>query len=446
LAGNLFEIPAGARVFVHPMWLLSGLLWRAGVPIAVTLLIWKPIVVVALVLGIRAYVARMMPGGAWRRTAVVVLATCYASPLLHFSGVSADDAAGQMFTAGDLWGYPPAVLGVALMPVYLLALERAVRADSGRQRRVWLPLVATGILLAWVHPWQGETMALITVGLLAWGRGQRPRWMLVGLGALALPLAGYFALSQLDQSWRSAEAHLSRGSPGDLLVTLGPLAAVAAVGVRRVGQDLQERALVLWPLAALLQFLVLTPFTIHSLKGIAIPLAVMAGRGVERLAGLGRAANSRRVLAGAALAATVLLLTLPGAIHFIRGDLRSIGSGQSGQIIDSSERSALRYLAALPGNGGVLAPATIARVVPAFTGKPTWFGHRAWSRDFDRRSRFAAALASGTASVSWAREGVARSGARYILLGCGSASLTDLLGPMLASNRSFGCATVYTLR
>src|SRR5947209_12060803 len=27
LAGDLFRIPAGARVFVHPMWLLSGLLW-----------------------------------------------------------------------------------------------------------------------------------------------------------------------------------------------------------------------------------------------------------------------------------------------------------------------------------------------------------------------------------------------------------------------------------
>lgn len=457
LAGNQFDIPTGAHVFVHPMWLLSGLLWRAGLPIALTVLIWKPIVVVALILGIGAYVARMLPGSAWKRTAVVVLAICYVSPLVHFATTGLERGisllSDEMFTAADLWGYLPAALGVGLMPVYLLALERSVRADGDRQHRLWLPLVATGILLAWVHPWQGETVALITLGLLAWRRGRGAKSLLVGLAAVALPLAGYFALSHLDQSWRVSSRLAEAGeklfsfSLLDLVAALGPLAAIAAVGFRRVGQDLQEQALVLWPLATLLPFVFGPVGTSHSLEGIAIPLAVMAGRGVERLVRLGQAPNVRwRPPAGAVLGATVLVLTLPGAIHFARLRLRLIGAGRDGQIVDPSVRSALHYLAAQRGNGGVLAIHKLGQLVPAFAGKPTWVGHVTWTPNFRRRSRFANALATGTISVSKAREGVARSKARYVLLGCGSPSLTGLLGPMLASTHQFGCATVYTLR
>src|SRR5204863_6142357 len=116
LAGDLFEIPPGSRVFLHPMWLVSGLLWRAGLPISLAVLVWKPVAVLVLVLGARAYVRRMYPAGAWARAAVIALAVGYASPIIVLD-TGAGALAGETFTAGQLWGYLPSVIAVGLMPI-----------------------------------------------------------------------------------------------------------------------------------------------------------------------------------------------------------------------------------------------------------------------------------------------------------------------------------------
>lgn len=452
LAGDLFDIPPGTRVFIQPMWLLSGLAWRAGAPMALVALMWKPVAVVALVLAVRAYVVRMGARGAWERTAVILLAIGYVSPISLLTNRGAS-LSGEIFTAGQLWGYLPTVIAVALIPVYLLAIERAVVTSASARK--WALAIAAGaaIMLGWLHPWQGETIALITAGLLLW----RPRRagagpLLLGLGAALLPLAGYFALSHLDASWRQAEAaeNVASGSIVGILVALAPLAAIALVRLRlpRAQGDMQEQGLVLWPVAALLQYFALAPsFRTHALEGIAIPFAVMTGRTVRHLA-QGASTSSRygQTLASIVLVSLALVLTIPGAIHVARTSLRLIGNGRGGQIVSPPERSALDYLAHVPGAAGVLAPASIGALVPAFTGKPTWVGHPAWTTDFAARARFAARLAAAAVPPTVARDQAERSGARYVLLGCGSPRITDLLGPLVASVHRFGCAFVYILR
>jgi hypothetical protein len=450
LAGDLFEIPPGARVFLHPMWLISGLLWRAGLPIWLAGFIWKPVAVVVAILGVRAFVGRLVPGGAWHRTAIVALALCYVSPLV-IAYPAAARVAGEMFTAGQLWGYLPSVIAVGLMPIYLLALDRAVRDGRALPRGPLITAAGVGLLVGWLHPWEGETLALVTIGLLCWARGRDRLKLLVCLAGAALPLAGYFALAHLDAAWRVAEAggNISKPPFPEFLAALGPLLVVAIAGVKRPGAEIQERALLLWPVASLLGYFVLAPSSSagHALAGIAIPLAVLAARGVSRAVRRLNASNlhhaHRSIVATGAL---VLVLTVPGAVHVAHSLLGTIGDGRSGQVMSQSDRAALRFLAGRPGTGGVLAPEPLSALVPAFTGKPTWVGHPLWTPDFARRGATAQAIAEDRLPAAAARRAVLMSGATYVLMGCGSPNLTRLLAPIVSRAARFGCDEVYVVR
>src|SRR4051812_34037568 len=43
LISNKYRLGDSHGVFLHPMWLLSGLLWRLGVDLRLTLWLWKPV-------------------------------------------------------------------------------------------------------------------------------------------------------------------------------------------------------------------------------------------------------------------------------------------------------------------------------------------------------------------------------------------------------------------
>jgi hypothetical protein len=450
LAGDLFEIPPGERVFLHPMWVISGGLWRGGLPIWLGGFIWKPVAVLVAILGVRAYVGRLVEGGAWHRTAIVALALCYVSPLVILDPAAAR-LAGEMFTAGQLWGYLPSVIAVGLMPVYLLALERAVRDGRALPCGPLVVAGSIGLLVGWLHPWEGETLALVTLGLLCWMRGEAAVKLLVCLGSVALPLAGYFALAHADAAWRIAEAggNVSRPPFTEFLAAVGPLLAVAIAGVRRPGPELQERALLLWPVASLLSYFVLAPSSSagHALAGLAIPLAVLADSGVRRALHASSLHQAHRAsMRLAAIGAVVIVLIVPGAIHVARSLLRTIGNGRSGQIMSQSDRAALRYLARRQGTGGVLAAEPLSTFVPAFSGKPTWVGHPLWTPDFSQRAATAQAIVEGRLPGAVTRRSLLLSGATYVLAGCGSPNLGRLLTPILRGSIRFGCDQVYVVR
>jgi hypothetical protein len=205
--------------------------------------------------------------------------------------------------------------------------------------------------------------------------------------------------------------------------------------------------------ASLLSYFILAPPSSagHALAGLAIPLAVLADRGVS-MASLRRLSVStprwahqtsvRLVTVGA----LVIVLTLPGAIHIARSLLQTIGDGRSGQVMSQSDRAALRYLASRPGTGGVLAAEPLSAVVPAFTGKPTWVGHPLWTPDFSQRAAAAQAIAEGRVSAAAAGRAVLLSNATYVLAGCGSPNLGRLLTPILRRSVRFGCDEVYVVR
>jgi hypothetical protein len=112
---NVWDIdPEGTSYFVHPGFLVSGLLYQLGlsIPLAYSVL-WKPIAVGVVFFGFRAYVRRLLPAGG-ARIAALATALFYVSPLaagidlLSLGGLDFRKElrflAGEVFPGVYVWG------------------------------------------------------------------------------------------------------------------------------------------------------------------------------------------------------------------------------------------------------------------------------------------------------------------------------------------------------
>jgi len=456
LAANLYGFGQPARVFLHPMWLLSGLAVAAGAGPAVSLLIWKPVAVVLLFVAVRAYVRRLVPGR-WPPRLAMLLALFYYPPVQTFVSQTGIGVTRQhvetalrndLLPAFQLWGYLPAAIAIALTALTLLATEKALdpRRRSPGKGSAWYAAwaAAAGLTAAWLHPWEGETLAVVLVGLLVWDVRRRARLvpLLAVLGATVAPLIYYYVLSRANASWALAARQADFIRSSDLPVVglgLAPLAVPALLGARGRALDVQERMLRLWPLAtAVIYFVVRPPYPLHAFAGVAIPLSVLAVRWFTSIGDrLGRA---RAWLAAAAILALVGSC-LPFAFQTVH---RALSGDYDLTLLKPGDANALRYIAAAPGPGGVLTSGALGYAVPGMTGRETWVGHPVWTPDAATRNALAGALFSGALTPSAGEALVRRIGARFVLEPCGSvASLATPLAALGYRPRSFGCATVY---
>jgi hypothetical protein len=447
LAANRFDLRAQTHDFAHPMFTLSGALVALGVSVQLAYLVWKPVAVAALALGAFAWVRRLLPGRPRAQAAAAALALLSFSPLAAlalWTDAGSDAAradllstAAETFTAGSLWGYLPTVVAIGLMPLVILAVERGSTQD---RRGALLAAAGMGVLVSWLHPWQGVTLVLILAGLVAFP-GQPPRQRLVlavpAAGLLA-PLAYYALLSRLDDAWELSARVNEIGTPPVwvLLAVLLPLAVPAVYGLRRPGEDLVERALVLWIAAGLASYAFLPPFPPHALGGLGLPLAVLAVRGWERL----------RAPAWVG-AAAVALMVIPGGAYVARELHRATDSPAQQLWLAGGDADALRHVREHSPPGGVLAPFPLAAAVPAHTGRPVWMGHLSWTPDFYERAGEADALFTGRMAPALAQAFVRDTGARIVIAGCRDGrDLRPLLRDSVATARRFGCASVYEMR
>ncbi|MFM8761841.1 MAG: hypothetical protein ACKOFC_01030 [Solirubrobacterales bacterium] len=219
-AANLYDLAPGPHSFVHPGLLISGLIHRAGAGIVVAYQLWKPIAVAALFFGSFYFAGRFLVRERDRRTAVV-LALFFATPVAAAVGWSVDPASqvkfdldfigGELWTGTYLWGYLFTAVGVGLMPLGLLAFERA---RNGAGARYLAASALVGLVVSWLQPWQGATyLFILCVAVPAFVLvGKAPREevrraggqvVLVAL-ATALPLLYYWVLSRSDPSWELA--------------------------------------------------------------------------------------------------------------------------------------------------------------------------------------------------------------------------------------------------
>jgi hypothetical protein len=456
LVANLFVLRDTPADYFQPAVSLSAGLVLLGVSPWLSLLIWKPVAVVCVFLGFRAYVHHSLPGRTARRGALIIALFFGAFSVLY----------GQFSVIGDLmptfltWGYSFGLIALGLMAIALMLYARA--RDEGRI--TWVPGALT-VVAALLHPWQAEQLIIIigVTELVMWAVTRRAPWQhprgwryglatpVITLGLAGVSLLYYVILGRADLSWKLAQqASKHELTLWPILLAVAPLAIPALVAWRPRERSMLAIINRVWlPAAIMLSLLSATPLgasPLHAFQGIALPLGILAAEGVGRLR-VRAPGVPARVARGVGVLA-VAAVTLPATVYLLN-DVRSLAAPttDNANFITASERDALRFLAKDPQSGGVLTRSYLGAAVPGMTGRRTLIGDCLWSEPgCFTRTDAAQNLFDGTMKGASARAFVRASGARFLLADCKSPeNLSPTLGAMVISVRRFGCASVYEL-
>jgi hypothetical protein len=450
VVGNRYDLAPGDRVFLHPGFAISGALHALGLSVPLSYLLWKPVAVAVLFAGALHYVRRLLPAPGPRHAALVlalfaVMPAAWIVAWTNWGGnprqYTFDFISGEMWSTQYLWGYLMTAIAVGLMPLVLLWHERG---------RLWLG-GGVALLVCWLQPWQGATLALIVLTVEVWrwwGGGGRPRLGALAVpAATAIPAAYYFVISRVDEAWKLAGDANAAGAMPEwtwpwwaIVLTVAPLAVPAALTWRMPAESWQEQAVRVWPFAVLAVYLLpIGTFPYHSLQGLAIPLAVLA------VQGLGRVWRRPRAWVVVALLA---FMTLPGLAHKFSVAIHSIRSAGDPFWVFDDEVRALQYIEKDRRRGGVFSSVYAGHMLPSRTGRETWAGALSWTPDWQGRQRLADGVVEGRITGERARTIVRDSRARFVFVDCRPrlADLADDLAPLLEEVKRFGCASVYVLR
>lgn len=465
LMGNRWDMLPDTRVFLHPGFVLSGLSVRwFGMPIEYSnLAIWKPISIVVVFLGCRQYTRRLLPHG-WPARVGFLLALLLLPPLSSITHrLSAnpkleynfDFITSEMWPGQQLMGYEIAATAIFLVPLLLLATERA--RNSGNRRL--LALCAIGALyVTWLQPWQGAELLIIIAAteLWRWWRnGERPHWPLAWIGLIgSLPAFYYAIIERTDPAWelygRENRAHVNPiwdWSLPTVALALAPLGIPALIALRNRADSWQATAVRIWPIAVLLVYLQPSgTFPFHSVQGLTVPLAVLAVQAFT--------VNRPRWLPRPRwwwVLPVLLVLTVPGTAHRLQIARDSIKGKIFPFEFQDGERQALAWLERDPTPGAVLTDRYAGLLVPAYARREAYVGTPPLTPRFERRNNGMTAILLGLSTPARAREFVNRSGTRFIFEACagwkgGSPDLMPLIGPLVERRLRFGCAQVLVLK
>jgi hypothetical protein len=470
LASNLFVLRHTPADYFQPAVVISAALTALGVPAWIALLVWKPVAVVALFYGVRAYAHRSL-AGAWPRRIALAFGLFFGSVTIIYGTPS---VLGDLFPLFLSWGYTFGLLAIALLLLALVAYQRALegeptpgRQTAGRQTpgrqtlgpltlgrlRLWVPGLL-GALASLLHPWQGEMLIVIVIGteLVLWrlerGVGERLRLAVVTVVLTGVPLLYYEILGRTDLSWKLArDASKHSFSLGTIVLAIAPLLVPALLAYRDRPRSFLAAATRVWPVAAFVIYFIsassVSATPLHSFEGITVPLSVLAIEGLRRSGW--RRLPGRRLLAGVAVAAA----TIPATLYMLN-QAKAVAKPVPGNanFITPSEQRALRYLARDRRPGGVLTGFYLGEAIPAETGRRTYVGDCLWSEpDCPARAQIVQMLFNGTLPVDTSRWLVQAIGARFVLAACDAhADMDEVLAPLAESVHHFGCAAVYTLR
>ena len=442
LSSNLFVLRDTPADYFNPAVVVSGGLTALGMSPWLSLLLWKPVAVIAFFFAVRAFAWRLL-SGLWPRRAALVLALFFGSftnVYGHFSVL------GDLFPGFLTWGYVFGVMALAAM-VWALVAHNDSRLND---RRLWLAGLLGG-LASLLHPWNGELLLAMVVAaelvmvLSHHYKRADLKLTIATIGGTAVPLLYYAILGKADLSWKLAQVASKHAfSFWSITIAIVPLLVPAAVAYTRRPTTFVAAAARTWPVAAFAIFVLsgtsLGATPLHSFQGITIPLAVLA---VEGLQIIGWERIQRPVLAGAVL---IALFTIPATyeeLHIAQG--LAAPTPENGNFIRSDERAAIDYLSKEKEPGSVITRSYLGAVVPGRTGRHTYVGDCLWSEPGCLGLTWnAQSLFSGTLTPAVARRFVLTSGARFVLADCETtADMRKLLGPVIRSTHSFGCAAVY---
>jgi hypothetical protein len=458
LASDLFSFAPSGHVYLEPLFTITGQLWKLGLSLPLAYLLWKPVAVLALVGATLTWARRAFPDRVGPQAGTAILALFLYVPvaaLVDWTQTGSNALRFQLYLLGDellaagkLWGYVPSAIGLALVPVGLLCVERALDPDRGTRpgrralrrrldRHALLLGALASLFASWLHPWEGITLILIFVGLGVWQRSHGGFGLIVPIIGAGLPLAYYYLLGHTDPAWQLASQYelIPRLGVPALVLGFGPLVLLGAFGLRDPRETVFEQLLVLWIVAAFATYFINDAFAPHALQGLSFPLAVLVVRGWQRL-------RVPALLAPLAL----LLCTAPGLAYQARKFTRAAGSHAVQYYLPAGDEQALEWIADRAPAGGVLSPAPFAVTIPSQTGRNVWVGHGYWSRDYFARKAQVNTLFRGHERPAQAQAFVTATHARLLLADCAHRhTLTRELGALTASVHRFGCARVYVV-
>jgi hypothetical protein len=441
LVSNLFVLRSTPADYFQPAIAISGALTALGMAPWLSLLIWKPIAVLAVFFAVRTYIHRNL-ADRWSRRAALVLALFFGSFSFVYGSVG---AIGDLFPGFLAWGYPFGLLGLAAMVGGLVSYERG--RTTGRV--VWLPGVL-GALASSLHPWNGVLLIAAVVGAEL-VLPDRPRTIKqIARPALttalsALPLLYYVLLGRDDLSWRLARSASKHTYPlWAIALELAPLILPSLLVYRARPRTFLRATTMVWPIAAFALFaLSTTRFAatpVHAVQGITIPLSLLA---VQGLRDIGFRRLPHPVIFGVVL---ITIFTLPATAWELNNAHRAVRARVGNDnFITKDESRALSYLADDPRPGGVISRQYLGQLVPGRTGRHTFAGDCLWSQpSCPQRLVTVRKLFAGQLSVTDVRRLVVGHDVRFLVADCRPGAPLDRLLPQLVTAvHRFGCATVY---
>jgi hypothetical protein len=466
LIGNRFDFQPDSRVFLHPGFLLSGMLHRVlGVDLQTAYLApWKPLAVGIGFLGCWLYTRRLLQPG-WPQRIGLLLALFAVMPWSALAKVTGwggpprqytlDFISGEMWSGQTLFGYMLTATAVFMLPLVLLGVER-LRGDSNRLGLLTACCLGGGWIM-WVQPWQGAELIaiLIFVEAFRWVRSQikaDPRVVLV-CSITGLPAIYYAVIAATDSSWRLAgKANAAGAQPlwswplWAVVLSLAPLALPALIAFKDRSGNWQQLAVRAWPIAVLVvYFQPFGTFPYHALQGLTLPLSVLSVQAftTHRPKWLCQPQPWLIVV-------TLFLLIVPGTVHKVNLVRESIHKVSYPYYLFSGEQQALRFLESDARPGGVLADSYGGLLIPPFSGREAYLGPFSWTPNWQTKANQSGRFFAGQMAPTEAKAFVQSSGARFVFQECAGRvqpprSLSSELDGLIAQVHSFGCARVYVI-
>jgi hypothetical protein len=372
------EPGTGAALFVYQL-ILGGLGGALRLPHIVTYHAARVLGTLALVASSYVFYRRVLPIGRAKWAAFVLA--------LFGSGVGWIGLPLGLLPV-DLW-VPEAIpflsaYANAHFPLATAALIAAVSLTIFPEilPNARLPLAfLSGLLLAVLQPFAVLAIGIVIAAWLVIERLQgveaEQMWSLLQ-GMMALVLG---ALPMLAYTWGAVREHpvLSAWNQQNLtptppfievLLGYGLVLALAVVGIvlGKAHSRPSGRLLITW---AILGFIMLyLPISLQRrlMLGHFIPLAALAGLGIEAIA------PSRRRFA--LILAVTLALSIPSHLIVIGSGLFAVSRGEAGLVIPESDRDLLEWIEInLPGDSLILAGLDTGNRLPAYSSARVLFGH-----------------------------------------------------------------------
>ncbi len=384
LTTNMFTTEEHRRLLFRPLLLLGGLIsLLPGVSAMAAFQILRFLSTGIVIGSIYYLIARYITEISKRRLLLLIVAS--SSGIGWLSGTwpseSIDTWVPEAVTFAAIYQSPHFSISLALMLFILSRFHTALSSSTSRG----IPSAGlAGALLAWIHPYDVVSVVAICLAWCSIGivRDQRERLQIVRsfLFLLVLMAPGIlyqFAILRIEPMFGEWTEAITGGSPKpyDILTGLGLLWPFAGLGVL-LGHEKHRTLIVhacLWISITLV--LVYLPFAFQRrlIQGLHIPVAILAGLGLNEL--VARISSHRRRFALVITATTVIVLSLTN-LRMLVEDTRVYSRHIGPHHIEERYVRILQWLHEnVEEDSRVLSSLQIGSLVPALAGCRTYLGH-----------------------------------------------------------------------